>query len=606
MKRPARSVAIVAAVVAVASLLTVPASQPASAAPSAITVTSPIAGQVVQRDRGGATADVRISGTVVGGGPVEASFDGVTWKRLTSTGTAFTGVLADQPVGRRNLLVRSAQAPAVSATVPAVGVGDVFAVMGDSNAVGAAPTMQVYSGPPGQVSMFTHNRVWRTLTRDPVDNADEDAPFANCRWVFIWCAHHALYDSISGGSPWPRVATLLAAAQPGLPIGLVVLAKNASGLNCDPAVPSTTCWQKPSGAWGSDPYASLYTDALERLRAQAPAGGVRAILWFEGVNDSGAAASSGGRARYVAYVKRFVSDLVADYGPVDVVVSSPGDCDPALMAPCAGRDLGLDNVRAGVADVWASAPGVVRGPVLYDIDKSGGDGIHYRTQASIDLAAARIAGSLRAAYYGGPSQAGPALVAVAGDARKVRVTFDRAALVPGASVGGITVERNGVAAAGQKATAVSNREVDVSLSGQAGALTVSVAAGRSGRQPGIVRDASGLPADPMIRVAVGGTAPPAPAGPVNYISGQVGLAGGGSFAANVRPADLFRLRGIVNSNGVGYFQRDDVIRCGTSCVQGSAFMLFRPDLSWRVDLAARTVSVNGTTKAITSGMLTIS
>lgn len=438
----------------------------------------------------------------------------------------------------------------------------------------------------------------------------------------------------------------------------------------------------------------------------APARGLRAVLWFEGINDTGAATRPLGRSVLLGWINRFAGSLRADYGSADLVVSSAGDCDPTLSAPCAGRDNGIDNVRMAVSDAWMSTPGVVRGPVLYDIDKSTGtnaDGMHYREHLAMVSAADRIAGALAAAYYGGPSQVGPRLVAAAGTDASVRLTFDHAALVPGSVVGGVRMERDGAPVPFQSAVAASDHEVDVGVAGSGGVLTVSIAAARTGRQPGIVRDANGLPAEPVFRTAVqrtdpdltaprgtvtiaGGAAqvtssavtltlqasddrtpttslemqtsndagfdgapwqpfassvpwtmaagtgtrivyarfrdaagnvsatasssisvvaPPTLSGPVKYVAGQLTLAGGGTFGAAIRPADLFGLRGSVYIGGAAYVQRNDVSTCGPSCLQGSAFALFRPNQVWSVDLAAGTFTVNGVTTPIAAGTLTI-
>ncbi|MBX7159844.1 MAG: sialate O-acetylesterase [Acidimicrobiia bacterium] len=676
----------------------------ADAAPNSITVKTPTTDQVVQREAATGTADVSVSGTLDVTGPVEASLDGTNWTPLGVTGTTFSGVLEDQPVGRATLQVRSTTAPAVSTSVPGVGVGDVFAVMGDSNTSGESPTLHTYTGPPGQVSLFTNARRWRTLTADPVDGIDEDAPLGNCRWFFFTCLHHALYDAHVAGTIWPGVASRLTTAAPGVPIGLVVMGKSASGLFCDPARVSSTCWQKPTGGWAADTTLSLYADALARLRAMAPAGGIRAVLWFEGINDTGSAGTATGRSDYLAMVNRFVANLVTDYGPLDFVLSSPGDCDPALKPTCAGRDTALDNVRGGVEDAWASTPHVVEGPLLYDIDKSTGpsaDGLHYREQGAIDTAADRVAAALATAYYGAQPQDGPRLVSATGSDSSVHLVFDTASLTPSTAVGGIRVERDGTPVPSQSAVAASGNEVDVALTGSGGILTVSIVPGRTGQGSAIVRDADGNPAHPAFAVPVirggpdviaptgsiviaDGTAQTTattvsvslaasddrsttgsiemkvsnaadlagagwqpfspsltwtltagtgtrtvyarfrdaagnesaivsdsievvapPSGPVRYVGGQLTLSSG-SFGASIRPADFFGLRGTVNIDGVSYNQRNDVTRCGPSCVQGSAFAWFRPNQTWKADLNSGTVTINGTTRTVISGTLDIS
>lgn len=680
----------------------------AEAVSTVITITSPRANQVIQRDGATNLADIAISGTVnqsVTG--LEASSDGASWTPLSVSGLSFNGTLPARPIGRMTVTVRSVSEPAVSSSATNVGIGDVIAAIGDSNTVGVGITPQVYTGPAGQVSLLTQTQVWWPLTVDPVDRLDEDAPLAGCVWVLLTCTHHALYDASQGGSIWPLVASQLTIAHPGLPIGLVVMGRGGSALACNPAVQSALCWQKPTGSWAGDRYRSLYADMTYRLQALGQTRHLRGVLWFEGINDAVISSYAGGDAQYQSYLTRLAGNLNADFGPLELLVAQPGDCDPALTATCGGKDLGLDNVRRAVSAQWSSNPLVRRGPMLYDVSKSdevGSDGIHYRSSSDLTTAASRLHDTIEAAFYGGPQQTGPSLVSAVKSASSVELNFDQPALTAGSPVSGISFRSAGVPIAGVTTTAASSVQAIATLpSADLSALTVSVGAGRSGQQAGLPRGISGLPAEIVIDQPVSyadpDTAPPsgsvviaggatktttttvtlslaasdnrdqpvnlamklsnqsdlsdavwqpfgasvswqlsAGAGtktvyarfrdssgnvsdiasgtinlvatsssqaPVTYIGGQVALEGGTSFGWNVRPADLFGLRGNVFSAGVSYLQRNDISRCGSGCVQGSAFALMKPTLYWKLDQGTNTVTVGGVSRQITGGTVQI-
>lgn len=679
----------------------------ADAATTVITITLPRVSQVIQRDPATSLADIEVRGTVSQTvADLEASSDGTIWTPLNVNGLSFAGTLPARTVGRVTVTVRSVNEPIISSSVANVGIGDVFAAIGDSNTVGIGITPQVYTGPVGQVSLFTQAQIWRPLSADPVDRADEDAPFYGCVWVFFNCTHHALYDASQGGSIWPIVATQLAWAHPDLPIGLVVMGRGGSALACNPAVQSALCWQKPTGSWASDRWRSLYADMTYRLQALGSAH-LRGVLWFEGINDAIISSYAGGEAQYQSYLARLASNLSADFGPLEVLVAQPGDCDPALIASCEGKDLGLNNVRQAVASQWSSNPLVRRGPVLYDINKSdelNSDGIHYRSTGDLQTAASRLHGAIEAAYYGGTSQVGPSLVSAIKTGSSVELNFDQPALAEGLPVSGISFSSAGVAVPGVSLIALSSTKAIAMLPNpDQPALSVSVGARRSGQQSALPKGASGLPAEIVIDLPVsyadpdvsppsgtlvisGGAAQTAtttvtltltssddrdqtpnlvmqvsnladlsdaswrpfassvswqlPAGagtktvyvrfrdgagnvsevvsdainlvasnssqaPVTYIGGQVMLEGGSSFGWNIRPVDIFGLRGNVFSAGVSYVQRNDVARCGAGCVQGSAFAFLKPNLYWKLDQTAGTVTVGGVSRQITGGAVQV-
>lgn len=479
----------------------------ADAATTVITITSPHPNQVIQRDTSTGLADIAIRGTTnLPVTALEASSDGFNWTPVSVNGLSYDGELPARPTGRMTITVRSVNEPSVNASVTEVGVGDVFAAIGDSNTMGYGLQRQNYTGSPGQVTLLTNQLVWKSMTGDPVDWLDEDTGLTGCVWVFFICVRHALYDQGQGGSVWPIVATSLSSKHPNLPIGLVVMARSGSYLNCNPAVQNWACWQKPTGTWVNDRWRSLYADMSYRLRALSGSQKLTGVIWFEGVNDVFKTNYSGGLAEYQTNLARLVNDLVVDFGPLDVIVSQPGDCAPVLNSGCTNLDIGFDNVRSSVAAAWLSSPHVKRGPVLYDINKSdevSSDGLHYRSNGDLQTAAVRLDRSIESAFYGAPELYGPRLLTASRSGANVELLFDKDVLTTGQSVGGLTLKANGVAVSGIGFTANSSRTAITTLSPEiSGVLTVSLGAGRAGQQANLPFSADGLPAEIVLNLPI--------------------------------------------------------------------------------------------------------
>lgn len=474
--------------------------QAAPAQATTLTISSPLTNAVIQRDQLSGMATVNVSGMVNPATAVEVSRDGVSWTTATLSGTSYNAVLTGVPVGRYTISARLVNTPATVVTVSNVGIGDNFAIIGDSNALGLGLNLQTYTGSPGQVSLLTNARVWKSLKGDPVDVLDEDTGITNCQWILLVCLRHSLYDQGQGGSIWPLVGSRLSAAHPGLPIGLIVMARGGSFLTCDPAVQNWTCWQKPTGYWANDRWKSLYADMAYRLQALG-ASNLRAVIWFEGVNDVFKNNLNSSAANYRSYLQRLVNSLVTDFGPLQVMISQPGDCNPSLYNACANLDAGMDNVRSAVTEAWSTMPNVARGPVLNDISKAdatGSDGLHYKSDTSSQAAASRLTLAMEAAFYGGQSQVGPVLTSAQQSAGVVNLHFDGADLTPGQSVDGITLKASGTTLT-VTPLASSTTDVVASLpSGTTAAVSVSVETGRTGQASNIVRDSRGLPAEVVI------------------------------------------------------------------------------------------------------------
>ena len=63
------------------------------------------------------------------------------------TGGGFSVVLADRKSGQKTIMARSALTPSCAARARCVGVGDIYVIAGQSNAVGVSDTLFRYSNP---------------------------------------------------------------------------------------------------------------------------------------------------------------------------------------------------------------------------------------------------------------------------------------------------------------------------------------------------------------------------------------------------------------------------------------------------------------------------
>ncbi|OWY58578.1 hypothetical protein B7486_79210, partial [cyanobacterium TDX16] len=127
-----------------------------------LTLTSPVAFQVVQRHNG--TGNIPIAGSASAAGTVEARFNSGAWQAIaTVSGGTFAGSLASQPQGQGSVEVRLAEAPDAVVSVAPVGIGDVFIVAGQSNASGRGTNPQPVSHPVLKAGVFGNDYVWHEL-----------------------------------------------------------------------------------------------------------------------------------------------------------------------------------------------------------------------------------------------------------------------------------------------------------------------------------------------------------------------------------------------------------------------------------------------------------
>ena len=157
-----------------------------------------------------------------------------------------------------------------------VGVGDVFCMAGQSNAAGYAKGL-AFDPPDVRVHLQRNSGKW-DMAAHPMNDATGAADCINAPM------------SITGTSPFLSFGRRYA-DYTGLPVGLIQTAQGGS----------------PMARWDNGRNGDLYRNMIEKIRA---AGGVRAILWYQGCAD----ADKENAALYQASFARMAADTRSGLG----------------------------------------------------------------------------------------------------------------------------------------------------------------------------------------------------------------------------------------------------------------------------------------------------
>jgi hypothetical protein len=295
---------------------------------STFTVAEPSAYQVFQRDSAGEAA-IRIQGSFDGPSlPIEAAWGEGAWQVIDSAPSdRFAGGLTRQTAGQAPLRVRVQGQPESEVVVPYVGVGEIFAVWGGSNASGRGVNDQSYSHPTLKAALFGNDWQWGELT-DPTDRNTGQVDAVSS-------------DVDNGmGSIWPLVATRLM-AELNIPVAFVPGAKGAKGFP----------------AWSPDETnsldrATLFGSAVPRCLA---VGGVKAVLWWNG--EGGFDDVTGNS--YVKPFKAMSAQLAVHLPGVPIV--------PCKVQYCVGiSDIRQRNAWHAIQRIWDEDFNATSGPTLAD------------------------------------------------------------------------------------------------------------------------------------------------------------------------------------------------------------------------------------------------
>jgi hypothetical protein len=322
-------------------------------------VSTPSEYQVIQRS--GAAASIPITGTIPAGThTLEGRFNGGSWTALAGyslVGTAFTGTLASQAQGQGTLEIRCATHPAEFYNQHTVGIGDVFVIAGQSNAVGYGDNNQSYSNARYRATIFANNYQYKNAT-DPIDSAVGQVDLISED------------GNAAFGSVWLPMATLFMADQ-SVPIMFIPCAKNGSNI---------TQWQPGVNHQNR---ATLYGSMVYRALQQP--NGIQAVLWWQGEAD---AVNGVSQASYEASLDILSNAIFADLG-VKLI--------PAKLQNCQAISPGNQAaINAAIAAKWGTG-NVLTGPDLSGLITD--DEYHLRTNGKLSSAAALWWAALQALFY---------------------------------------------------------------------------------------------------------------------------------------------------------------------------------------------------------------
>jgi hypothetical protein len=309
-----------------------------------LTLTSPSLFQVFQRS--GTTGTITVTGSVTNGPWDIFALYGNSPATTIGLGIsgAFSGSLTGRPQGQTTFTLQMQKAGVLlqARDVQWVGIGDVFVIGGQSNAVGHANNLQTYSNPQGiKAGLYDRNtNSWKELV-DPTD------PLFN------------------GGSVWPIMATSYLASQ-GIPCAFIPCAvTNTSSAN----------WQ---------PGQSTYTSMTARVTS-ANCGGTRAFLFWQGETD---ATNSVSQATYHANISAIAAQIAIDLGAKMI------NCK---IQNCSGIPIGQQTpINAAIGAGWTDISNMAAGPDLSDLLTD--DGLHLEIDSKVQTAGARWWSAVKAVY----------------------------------------------------------------------------------------------------------------------------------------------------------------------------------------------------------------
>jgi len=338
-------------------------------------ITTPQPLQVLQRTAG--VSDIAITGTYDGTPTaIEASFNGGAYATIDAspTGGTFSGTLSSQTEGQGALTVRFTNDTSVLDTHDTFGIGDVFLIIGQSNASGQFNANNSYSHASLTASVIDENdSEWRDCT-DPTDTA-ETTPKGSC---------------------WPILATQIMFDQ-AVPVGFITAAESGTAL--------------VGGSWDPLTPGSNYTAAVARVTASGT-NGIAAAIWEQGEADAAAPVT---QVAYNADLDALISQLKTDTG-----FTFPLICSQVGTVPGNNAD-DLDIVRLAQVEAWGDNADIDFGILGYDRAALHWDG---NTEAATQ--AGRYWLAIEESLYSGSNGRGPVQSSITSTGATVTVTVDKA------------------------------------------------------------------------------------------------------------------------------------------------------------------------------------
>jgi hypothetical protein len=303
-----------------------------------ITIATPVTKQLIQRNPGEETADIEITGTLVGAdGDIEARFAGGDWQTITNISSegAYSGTLTGQALTAGTLEVRSVDEPSITASVANVMTGRLYGITGDSIAEGRLVNAQNRNSVDAVA--FRQDDAW-VFADDPMDST-----------LATYYSH------------WPLLAQHLTQAF-GCPVGFITTATGSQDI-----AGGSTAYAKPNSSW------TMFTGQI----AQAAPNGIEALLVHLGPNAG--VGDTLTQAQYLAALTTWAADIRADVqANVPIYLGVFGRSNATTAAN--------PKIRRAIAEaiknrVFTCGPNYL-GP-------NWADGVHPRTDGEAAIAAGR-------------------------------------------------------------------------------------------------------------------------------------------------------------------------------------------------------------------------
>lgn len=324
----------------------------ASTPANSITLTSPVSKQSYQVN-GSNQVTVNIIGTTSGiTSDLEMSVDGGAYTTIATGVNGAFNIPRTLGAGQGSVVVRMVSDTATSATATQVTRGDVFAVGGDSIAVGQGTTLQTATG-SFTPTLFDESDSWKTLA-DPTDTAGQ-------------------------GSFWPLLATQIM-AKTGRPVAFITAATGSTDV------------AGSHNEWA--PGNSGYTQLLAQI-TQSGVNAVKAVLMHLGPNAV-VNATTLSQATYNAALDTLANAFATNIpGAPKTHFALFGEVNTGAPPD---RRAAIDNLRKAILEAYGDNANVKPGPWLGDQDYA--DNVHPQTTQHITDGSKRWYCPIGEAYFG--------------------------------------------------------------------------------------------------------------------------------------------------------------------------------------------------------------
>ena len=328
----------------------------------------PIANQVHNRsDPSSVEDDLTIIGSIrFATSDIEARWGAGEWTTIASgVRGAFSATLADCS-GQATLSVRPVDYPALQIDRANVGIGDVFLIIGQSNASGRGSNNQTWSHATLQAMSFANDYTWK-VSADPLDSKVGQIDSVSAE-SDLTPAH---------GTVWIAATTALMAAT-GCPVGWIPAPMGATAI---------ANWA-PGAAGTHQLRTTLYGQACARYFASMNniyrMGGVRCALWWQGEGDQFNTAAATYNTALDTLANTLYTEIGAKLMPqykLQIMAANPGYVDTA------------------VAEAIGDNANVLQGADLSGIDPVDVvNGVHLMSDAEIAAGGAAWAAAIKTAF----------------------------------------------------------------------------------------------------------------------------------------------------------------------------------------------------------------